>query len=129
MLSGKLRHSIKSAVAGNTVTIGTGYRIAAIQFEGYTGKQIVHPYSYALRQRGRDTFERQQITNKAGKRQTVRRKTSSGFTTVNVKGFTRNINIPARNPLVFRPEDPARIKEQVEIWLAQQANVAGLKVK
>jgi len=87
----------------------------------------VKPYSYSRRVKSRDKFAQFKITNKAGKNQTVRRKAVSGITVVNVKGFTRHIRIPARNPLVFRPEDPARIQEEVNIWAAQKANAAGLE--
>lgn len=46
---------------------------------------------------------------------------------VNVRGYERHQNIPARPFLVFRPEDPARIEEQVQLWTAEQARAAGLE--
>lgn len=128
MLSGKTRNSIKPVVEGNSVTIGSGYRIAMIQFLGFDGNQSVKPYSYSRHIKSRDRFAQFQITNKKGRAQTVRRKTVSGVVTVNVKGFTRHIRIPARNPLVFRPEDPQRIQNEVSLWIDGQAKASGLEV-
>ena len=124
--SGRLLNSVGFEVRGNSVVIGSGLSYAAVHQYGYDGPQNVRPYSYLRRQRSRDTFAREQITNKLGKKQTVRRKTSSGITTVNVKAFTRHIRIPARPFLVFRPEDPARIQAEVEIFIAKVAKASGL---
>jgi phage gpG-like protein len=112
---------------GNSVVVGTGLRYASVQQYGFDGDQSVKPYSYTRRQRSRDTFGNQQITNKLGRSQTVRRKLSSGIATVNVKAFTRHIRIPARPFLVFRPEDPARIQAEVEEYVKASAAQAGLE--
>ena len=120
VLSGKTLNSIQATTQGNSAIVGTGYRIAVIQFEGFDGEQSVKPYSYT---------RRQQITDKNGKSRAVRRKISSGITTVNVSAFTRHIHIPARNPLVFRPEDPARIQSEVETWVTASAKRSGLEAK
>jgi phage gpG-like protein len=125
--SGNTYRSIRPTIEGNSVIIGSGTKLAVIQFLGFDGTQSVKPYSYSRRVKSRDKFAQFKIVNKAGKQQTVRRKTVSGVTTVNVHGFSRHIRIPARNPLVFRPEDPARIQEEVNIWAAQQASAAGLE--
>jgi hypothetical protein len=84
-------------------------------------------HSYTRRQRSRDSFRTERIVNKLGRNQTVKRKVSSAIGTVSVKGFTRNINIPARPFLVFRPEDPERIQKQVALYVAEQGKAAGLE--
>lgn len=127
--TGLLLNSIVYSVEGNSVTIGTGVRYAGVQQFGFDGAQSVKPYSYTRRQRSRDTFASSKITNKLGRKQTVRRKTSSGIGSVNVRGFSRHIRIPARPFLVFRPEDPARIQQEVETWVAQSARQSGLEAK
>jgi phage gpG-like protein len=125
--TGLLLNSITFAVEGNSVVVGTGLRYASVQQEGFDGDQSVKPYSYTRRQRSRDTFGKERITNKLGRSQTVRRKISSGVATVNVRAFTRHIRIPARPFLVFRPEDPARIQAEVEEYVKQSAAQAGLE--
>ena len=124
---GLLLNSITFAAQGNSVVIGTALSYAGVHQYGFDGTQTVKPYSYTRRQRGHDTFAKQQITNKLGRRQTVKRKTSSGISTVNVQGFSRHIRIPARPFLVFRPEDPARIQEEVQIYVSKAAKQAGLE--
>jgi phage virion morphogenesis protein len=125
--TGLLLNSITFAVQGNSVVIGTGVRYAGIQQYGFDGDQSVKPYSYTRRQRSRDTFGRSQITNKLGRSQNVRRKLSSGISTVNVRAFTRHIRIPPRPFLVFRPEDPARIQSEVDEFVTTSAKQAGLE--
>jgi phage gpG-like protein len=127
ILTGRLLNSITPVVTGNSVVIGTNVIYAGPLFMGFDGDQNVRPYSYTRRQRSRDTFGRDQITNKLGRSQSVRRKTSSGISAVNVRAFTRHIHIPARNPLVFRPEDPARIQSEVEEFISTSAKQAGLE--
>ncbi len=126
---GLLLNSITFAVQGNSVVIGTGLSYAGVHQYGFDGSQQVKPYSYVRRQRSRDTFSREQITNKLGRKQTVKRKTSSGIATVSVKGFSRHIHIPARPFLVFRPEDPARIQAVTQTWLKTAAKQSGIEVK
>jgi phage gpG-like protein len=127
--TGRLLNSITFAAQGNSVVIGTGLNYAWVHQEGFDGSQKVKPYSYTRRQRSRDTFQKQQITNKLGRKQTVRRKTSSGIGVVNVRGFSRHIHIPARPYLVFRPEDPARIQQETELYVAQAAKQSGLEIR
>lgn len=124
---GILLNSITSAVQGKSVVIGTGISYAEAQQEGFDGPQSVRPYSYTRRVRGRDTFGREAITNKAGRKQTVRRKVSSGLGVVNVRGFSRHIRIPARPYVVFRPEDPARIQAAAQDYCMAAAKQAGLE--
>ncbi len=124
---GLLINSITFAEQGNSVVIGTGLSYAGVHQYGFDGTQAVKPYSYTRRQRSRDSFAHQQITNKLGRRQTVKRKIASGIATVNVMGFSRHIHIPARPFLVFRPEDPARIQEEVQTYVAKAAKQAGLE--
>jgi phage gpG-like protein len=127
--TGLLLNSITFAPQGNSVVIGTVLNYAGIHQYGFNGAQSVKPYSYVRRQRSRDTFAKQAITNKLGRRQTVTRKTSSGIATVNVHGFTRHIHIPARPFLIFRPEDPARIQEEVQTYVNQAAKASGLEMR
>lgn len=127
--TGMLLNSITFAAQGNSVVVGTGLRYAGVQQYGFDGTQNVKPYSYTRRQRSRDTFRSEKITNKLGRSQTVRRKAMSGIGAVNVKAFTRHIHIPARPFLVFRPEDPARIQSEVEEYVKTSAAQAGLEAK
>jgi phage gpG-like protein len=127
--TGMLLNSITFAVQGNSVVIGTALRYAGVLQEGFDGMQSVKPYSYTRRQRGRDTFGKETITNKLGRSQTVRRKLSSGIGSVNVRAFTRHIRIPPRPFLMFRPEDPARIEDEVKEYVKSSAKQAGLEAK
>ena len=127
--TGLLLNSITFAAQGNSVVIGTGLNYAQVQQEGFDGTQNVRPYSYTRRQKSRDVYSREQITNKLGKKQTTRRKIASGMGTVNVRAFTRHIHIPARPFLVFRPEDPARIQGEAESFVAEAAKASGLEIK
>jgi len=126
---GLLLNSINFMVAGHSVVIGTALSYAGVHQYGFNGSQSVRPYSYVRRQRSRDAFGKFNITNKLGRKQTVKRKTSSGVATVNVEAFTRHIHIPARSFLVFRPEDPARIQQETELYVQQAAKASGLDVK
>jgi phage gpG-like protein len=125
--SGRGINSIGATVSGDSVSIGTNLFYMAIQQRGFNGTQNVAPYSYTRRVKSRDTFGRTQVTNKLGRKQTVRRKLSTGVTRVNVNAFTRHLHIPARPFLVFRPEDPQRISEEVSLFLVERARQAGLE--
>lgn len=116
--SGRLKNSIRFEVVGNTVRIGTNVAYAGVHQRGFRGTQNVRTYSYTRKNAGADAFGKQAIVNRAGRNQTVRRKMSSGVTFVTVKAHTRNITIPARPFLVFRPEDPARMADEVRTFLA-----------
>jgi len=124
---GLLLNSITFAPQGDSVVIGTGLRYAEVHQYGFNGTQAVRPYTYTRRQRSRDQFRTEQITDKAGRNRRVKRKTASGVATVSVSGFSRHVRIPARPFLVFRPEDPARIQRVVEDYVARAAKQAGLE--
>jgi phage gpG-like protein len=140
--SGRLRNSIRVQAAGNTVTIGTNLKYAPVQQLGsrdrgtgagpqarIAGRDVkvgAHE-SHWMQRRG---LRGVQIVDKNGVRRTVvkkeigplhRKKTS-------VRAHGRFQNIPGRPYLVFRPEDPARINEQVALFYVTQAKNAGLKV-
>ena len=127
ILSGLLLNSVNFAAQGNSVIIGTALSYAGVHQFGFDGTQSVKPYSYVRRQQSRDVFRKEGIVNKLGRKQTVKRKISSGVATVNVRAFSRHIHIPARPYLVFRPEDPGRIQEATETWAKQSARQAGLE--
>ena len=127
--SGLLRNSIRVVATANSATIGTNLRYAGVHQYGYSGPQSVKGYSYTRSVKSRDESGSFGIVNKRGRKQTVRRRTVSGVAFVTVRAFTRNIRIPARPFLVFRPEDPERIGEQVRLWELEQARAAGLEVK
>ena len=127
--SGLLRNSIRVVATDRSATIGTNLRYAAVHQYGYSGPQSVRSYSYTRKVKQRNASGSFGITNKLGRKQTVKRRTVSGVAFVTVRAFTRNIRIPARPFLVFRPEDPARIGEQVRLWELEQARAAGLEVK
>jgi phage virion morphogenesis protein len=125
---GLLLNSITLAAEGNSVVIGTALKYAGVHQCGFDGAQNVRPYSYTRRQKSRDASGKFEIVNKLGRKQTVTRKTVSGIATVNVRGFSRHIHIPARPFLVFRPEDPARIHEETELFVKQAAAASGLEM-
>ena len=127
--TGRGLNSVSAASDNDSATIGTNVFYMAIQQRGWTGSQSVGPYSYTRHTKSRDRFGRQQITNKLGRKQTVRRKLLSGIATVHVSGFTRHISIPARPFLVFRPEDPERIASEVKAFIVFQAQSAGLEAE
>ena len=125
---GLLLNSITFAVQGNSVVIGTALGYAGVHQYGFDGAQNVRPYSYTRRQKSRDASGKFKIVNKAGRGQTVTRKTVSGIATVNVRSFTRHLHIPARPFLVFRAEDPARIQEETQLFVKQSAAQSGLEL-
>jgi phage gpG-like protein len=127
--SGLMRNSNTFTVAGDSVSIGTDMLRARIHNDGWEGDQNVRAHSYTRRVKSQDRFGRVGITNKQGAQQNVRRKLVSGITTVNVRAFTRHIRIPRRRWLVFRPEDPQRISNQVTAFLIARADGAGLRVQ
>lgn len=126
---GLLRNSIRvRVVSENKVVIGTGMRYAGVHQFGFSGEQKVKGYSYSRRVKSRDQFATFAITNKKGRKQNVRRRTMSGVVSVTVRPFARKLSIPARPYLVFRPEDPERHQNEVNLWARQQASDAGLAV-
>ena len=125
--SGRGKASIGAISDNNTATLSTDLFYMRIQQEGFDGTQNVAGYSYTRHTATRDTFGRLVITNKLGRKQTVRRKLSSGISTVTVHGFSRHITIPPRPFLVFRPEDPQRIETTVRDFAVEAARTSGLE--
>lgn len=126
---GRLINSINAQASGDQVTIGTNVKYAPVHQFGFSGSQSVAPYEYSRGVKSRNVFQKSKITNKVGREKTVTRKLSSGVGFVHVGGFTRKIKIPARPFLVFRPEDPARIAEQVKTFVVAKAHDAGLEIQ
>lgn len=138
---GRLLNSIRATVEGNdSVVIGTGVVYARVhQFGSRDRGMAIGPqarladraasvkgYQYTRSVATRDVFQKQQITNKLGRLQTVTRKTVSGMAVVNVGAHQRFQDIPARAYLVLRPEDPSRIQEECKEFMLLQARKAGL---
>jgi phage gpG-like protein len=121
--TGHMRNSIGSVASGDTVTLGTNVKYAKWQQFGWTGTQQVRDYTYA----GRMGLGRMITTNKLGRKQTVTRKIAGPGVPIHVKAHKRLISIPARPFLVFRPEDPQRISEEVSLFLVERARQAGLE--
>jgi phage gpG-like protein len=102
--SGRLKNSMSYLVSGNTLTIGTNLVYAQIQQEGgFAGRR----QPSAKRRLGHHID--QQIGNFHGPMK-----------------FRRPF-IPARPYLVFRPEDPQRMTDAMERYIATVAKEEGLK--
>ncbi len=126
--TGKGRTSIGYEVSGDSVAIGTNLFYMRIQQEGFEGTQNVAGYQYSRAVASRDVFGIVTVTNKRGRQQNVRRKLVSGVGFVTVHPFERHLTIPRRPFLVFRPEDPARMKAETRAWAAERARQAGLEM-
>ncbi len=141
--SGRLRNSIRAVAEADRVVIGTNLVYAAVHQFGSRdrgmglgpqarvsgrGVQVNAHDSHrtAKRQKGRIS-----IVDKNGVTRTVTRNMPGPLmrTDFKVRGHQRFQNIPARPYLVFRPEDPARIQEQVDLFYKTQAQNAGLQVR
>jgi phage gpG-like protein len=143
--SGNLRNSIKAVVAGNSVTIGTGVVYAAVQQFGSRDRGSIGygPRTKAMDdakvkvgEHDRESFRgprvkygRVTIVDKNGRTRRVwmRRAGPIERRVGKVSAHERHQNIPARPYLVFRPEDPERIEQEVRTWVSEQANAAGLE--
>ena len=140
--SGRLRNSIQVQAEAYKVTIGTNLSYAAVhQFgsrdrgagEGPQAKiagrdvKVAAHESHWMQRRG---LRGVRITDKNGVSRTVVKREIGPLQrkTFQVKSHGRHQNIPARPYLVFRPEDPARIEEQVRLFYVNKAKDAGLKV-
>ncbi len=141
IMTGRMRNSIRPQVQGNAVVIGTNVRYAPVHQHGFDGTQSVKGYSYTRRSAGRGPGRstRLNITNEDRYRHVdeafafdpglkARSKVGkSGEITVTVRPFSRHLHIPARPFLVFRPEDPERIRKQVQAFVVLKAKQAGLE--
>jgi phage virion morphogenesis protein len=101
--SGRLKNSINYQVAGNTLTIGTNLKYAAIhQFGGVAGRK-----SPSHRRRLAHLIDQQ-------------------FGFHGPMKWRRPV-IPARPYVVFRPEDPQRIAAAMDRYIDASAQQSGLK--
>ena len=141
--SGRLLNSITYRVASSgSVTIGTALNYAAVHQFGSrdrgaaigpkTKKESettvsVRPTSYYRRSAELGTGSMRKA-DKNGRMRSTRMKLQGPRNAhlVHVRAHTRHQNIPARPYLVFRPEDPARIRGIVVRYVNQQAAQAGL---
>ena len=140
---GRLRNSIHSVAEANRVVIGTNLVYAAVHLYGSRDRGIGEGPQAKIDGRGvlvkgRDSHRTAtrgkgglRIVDKNGVSRMVTRNMAGPLmrTYFKVKGHTRHQNIPARPYLVFRPEDPARIREQVDLFYLTQARNAGLQVR
>lgn len=129
--SGALLNSITYRVMTGAVEVGTSIRYAAVHQFGS------RDYGYGAR-----TLAQDQATAKVGAYSYRRLQAELGTTllrgrkrkiqgprgmrNVNVRGHERHQNIPPRPFLVFRPEDPARIRGIVQRYIAAERDKAGL---
>jgi phage virion morphogenesis protein len=140
--SGRLRNSIRAEVTQNVVVIGTNVKYAGVHQRGSADRgsgagpqariagrdvKVDSHESHWMQRRG---LRGVQIVDKNGKKRTVVKKEIGPLQRkkTTVRSHSRFQNIPARPYLVFRPEDPQRIEEQVALFYVTQAKDAGLKV-
>jgi phage virion morphogenesis protein len=131
-----LLNSIHADVQQDAVVIGTNVPYAAVhQFGSRDRGAAIGPQariagrSVEVEAHGRDGRRRRgqvAITNKLGRQQTVTRMMEGPVELVKVRTHQRFQNIPARPYLVILPEDPARIGDEVWIFIAQRKKEAGL---
>ena len=125
VMSGRLFDSLIAAFSSDSVSIGTGVNYARVQFYGSADRQgsqagggpklnrdHVHVSAYdALRVVKFRGYGNDARTDKNGKTRNlrVRAQGADNASRYKVGEHDRHQNIPARNPLVFRPEDPANL--------------------
>jgi|SRR5579885_253905 phage virion morphogenesis protein len=143
--SGRLLNSITFQVQSKAVVIGTSLKYAAVHQFGsrdrggaigpqarIAGRDVqVNPYSYLTTRRDKsgDKFGKvDQYTGSGFKIKGRRRKLVSGINIAqtSVSGHRRFQSIPARPYLVFRPEDPQRIRGIVVRYVNEASKRAGL---
>lgn len=129
ILSGRLFGSIAGLIGRNTLTIGTNLVYAAVQNFGSAdrrGGSIGAQAKLAGRavdvpehEGSRASFNRHgKGVDAKGRSRTMRLRGPANRTQFKVGAHTRHQNIPARQFLVFRPEDPARVVEGFQAYLA-----------
>ena len=143
---GILLNSITFAVHTGGVSIGTNLVYARVQQEGSADRRgaAIGPQARIAGREvtvGRHSNTRTRRRAAGDKFGTVDRHTSEGFKikgrrrklvsgidvqTTNVKEHTRFQNIPPRPYLVFRPEDPARIRALTVAYVNRTGRSAGL---
>lgn len=139
---GTLLNSITSITYPHSVTIGTSLVYAAVHQFGSRdrGAVAIGPRTKAQSEAVVDVKERSyqhefalpkrrvKDADRNGRiRRTLRRMVGPrNLKTVNVRSYTRHQNIPARPYLVFRPEDPERIRGMVVRYIDRAEAAAGL---
>jgi phage virion morphogenesis protein len=140
--SGRLRNSIRVQAEQSKVTLGTNLSYAGVHQFGSRDRgagqgpqariagrdvSVGKHESHWMQRRG---LRGVSIVDKNGNRRTVIRKEVGPLQrkSFSVGSHRRFQNIPARPYLVFRPEDPGRIEQQVQLFYVAQAKDAGLRV-
>jgi phage gpG-like protein len=121
--TGQMRAEIHPVASADSVSLVSSLKRGRIQNFGWSGTQKVAPYSYSRRM----GTGRLLITNKLGRKQTITRKIEGPGGRVSVKAFSRQINIPPRPFMVFRPEDPQRMVSETSLFIRARARQAGLE--
>ncbi len=124
ILSGLLFGSIHYVVSSQTVQIGTNLVYAAVQQFGSADRGSVYgprtaemhaaTVNVAAFSSSRASFNRRGVRNG----RSTRYRGPANQTHFEVSAHTRHQNIPARPYVVFRPEDPGRIMQGFEAYLA-----------
>jgi phage gpG-like protein len=143
---GTLLNSITFAPFTGGVVVGTNLAYARVQQEGSADRRgaAIGPQAKIDGRSvtvGRHSYMRVRHSKQGDKFGTIDRYTSEGFkikgkrrklvsgikvTKTNVKEHERFQNIPPRPYLVFRPEDPARIRGLVVVYVNKAKRDAGL---
>jgi phage gpG-like protein len=132
--TGWLRNSIKVAARPGTVTIGTNVVYAAVHQFGSRDRSVgIGPQTESQSKstvdvKARSYFRLSSELGVGSLPHAGRRKISGprNAAQVNAKAHTRHQNIPPRPYLVFRPEDPQRIRGIVSRFIATAKQKAGL---
>jgi phage gpG-like protein len=133
ILSGRLLNSITFRVRRGGVDIGTVLKYAAVhQFGSRDRGTAIGPQTEAesketayVKPHSYFRLSQELGTGKLGGR-TRRIQGPRGRQAISVIGHTRHQNIPPRPYLVFRPEDPARIRGIVVRYINRAKQQAGL---
>ncbi len=132
--SGRLRNSIAVSAQPGRVVIGTNLVYAAVhQFGSRDRGTGIGPRteaeSKATVKVGAHSYFRLSAELGTGKLKNRKRRIAGprNRQLVQVRSHSRHQNIPARPYLVFRPEDPARIRGLVAAFVQKTAENAGLE--
>lgn len=134
IMSGRLFGSISYTADGNALTIGTNVAYAAVHQFGSadhgnpSAARLAVPAHIAGRLQ-RPQYGSTLRTAKNGRTMRVRVRIAGpqNRTQFQVAAHKRRQNIPARPYLVFRPEDPARIAEAINVYFAGRLGKAGVR--
>ena len=122
ILSGRLLGSISYAVEGNTVRIGTGLVYARVQFQGSADRQGSQAGGGPKTDDNRVQVSAYRYLRTIQKENKKRNERRIRVTTA-VSAHERHQNLPARNALVFRPEDEGNILSAIDGYIAAQWKV------